>query len=276
MISIIIPTLNEQETIECCLRSLLEQTVDRKSYEIIIVDGGSGDRTREIAKQYADQIVSQKRSSIGGARGDGVQVARGEILVFTDADTFHHRAWLEFIQENLIKQKYDVCTGPVLFYEKNIRSELLQIWRKQYRVLHLFGFYWLIGSNMAIKREAYNRIQGHRDISLLEDYDLSVRIFKEGSIRCRYDPRQAVYTSARRITNLLTYLILYTFGYYHYHITKDTTKLVQYPYPDKMGLGRLSDSIRLNAMNERIRFTHANVISVIKKRIAATKEQTLS
>lgn len=69
MISIIIPALNEQESIGYCLRSLSEQNIDRDSYEIIVVDGGSGDRTREIAGQYADQVVSQKRSGIGGARG---------------------------------------------------------------------------------------------------------------------------------------------------------------------------------------------------------------
>jgi glycosyltransferase involved in cell wall biosynthesis len=140
MISIIIPTLNEEENIDLCLHSFQEQTVDRESYEIIVVDGGSRDRTTEIAREYADIIIPQKRRGIGGARKDGAEASRGDILVFTDADTFHCGPWLEVIQENLNQRGYDVCTGPVLFSDSNYRSELLQLWRKQYTILHHFGF----------------------------------------------------------------------------------------------------------------------------------------
>ncbi|WP_062397984.1 glycosyltransferase family 2 protein [Methanogenium cariaci] len=94
MISIIIPALNEEETILNCLRSLTAQSIPRKEYEIIVVDGGgSSDNTRAIAETLADQVISQKRAGIGGARGDGAGgAAHGTILVFTDADTrYPHR-----------------------------------------------------------------------------------------------------------------------------------------------------------------------------------------
>jgi len=265
MISVIIPALNEQESIGYCLRSLLEQDINRDSYEIIVVDGGSGDRTREIARQCADQVVSQKRSGIGGARGDGVEASHGDILVFTDADTLHRRDWLRLIRENLTSRGYDVSTGPVLFYDSTYRSELIQLWRKQYNILHLFGFYWLIGSNVAMKRDAYDRIDGHRDISLLEDYDLSVRMFKEGNIMCYYDQRQTVYTSARRLSNLLTYTMIYMYGHYHYHVTKDPAQLLQYPRFDAMDLKLISDIIGLKQVNEKISSSHVKFMSTIEK-----------
>jgi glycosyltransferase involved in cell wall biosynthesis len=229
MISVIIPALNEQSNIDYCLHSLLEQNLNRDSYEIIVVDGDSKDHTKEIAGQFADQVVSQKRRGIGGARGDGVEVSHGDIVVFTDADTLHQRDWLEVIQENLAYRGYDVSTGPVLFYDGTFKSDLIRLWRNQYKILHLFDFYWLIGSNMAMKRETYDSINGHRDISILEDYDLSIRMFKEGDILCNYDPRQVVYTSARRFNNLLTYMWIYLQGYYHYHVTNDDLRLLQYP-----------------------------------------------
>lgn len=265
MISVIIPVLNEQENIGYCLRSLLEQNIDRDSYEIIVVDGGSSDRTREIAGQCADRVVFQKRSGIGGARGDGVEASSGDILVFTDADTLHQRNWLELIRENLTNRGYDVSTGPVLFYDRTFRSELILLWRKQYKIFHLFGFYWLIGSNVALKRDVYDRIDGHRDISILEDYDLSVRMFKEGDIACWYDKQQTVYTSARRLSNLLTYMLIYMYGYYHYHVTKDPAQLRQYPRFDAMDLKLMSDIIGMKQVNEKISSSCAKFISKIEK-----------
>lgn len=269
MISVIIPALNEQESIGYCLRSLLKQNIDRDSYEIIVVDGGSGDRTREIAEKYADQVVSQKRSGIGGARGNGVEASHGDIIVFTDADTLHKKDWLEVIRENLTCSGCDVSTGPVLFYDGTFRSDLIQLWRKQYKFLHLFDFYWLIGSNVAMKRYVYDRIDGHSDISILEDYDLSIKIFNEDDIVCSYDRRQAVYTSARRLNNLLAYMIIYLYGHYHYHVTKDHVQLLQYPRFDTMDLPLRFNTIGLKHVNKKISPSCAKVISNIKNRIIA-------
>ncbi len=249
MLSIIIPAKNEADTIEECLKSLSNQDLDRSEYEIIVVDGNSTDETIKIASPYADRIIPQKSKGIGGARRDGAEASRGDILVFTDADTIHESNWLKIISENLIGRGYDMTTGPVLFYDSTFRSNLLQLWRKIYTLFHLFGFYWLIGSNMAIKREAYQQIDGHRSISLLEDFDISMKMFKEGDILCKYDKRQKVYTSARRLSNLFTYLLIYTYGQYHYHITKDDDRLLGYPSFDKMDLKVMLDIMGMQKTN---------------------------
>ncbi|MBN1194401.1 MAG: glycosyltransferase [Methanomicrobiaceae archaeon] len=261
MISVIIPTMNEEEHIGYCLSSLTSQTLPRERYEIIVVDGSSTDRTREIAEGTADRVVLQGRPGIGGARRDGVDAASGSLLVFTDADTLHRPEWLETIEENITICRYDVCTGPILFYEKTLRSELLAVWRKQYNLFHLFNFYWLIGSNMAMTREVYDKIDGHRDISILEDFDLSVRMFKEGDIKCRYDPRQEVYTSARRITNLFTYLLVYMYGHYHYHFTHDYVRLLKYPRFDEMDLRVMLEFTKIKEVNRKFSEIHTKFIN---------------
>ena len=56
MISVVIPSFNEEERIERCLVSLTKQDFPRNDYEIIVVDGGSKDKTREIAEKYADIV----------------------------------------------------------------------------------------------------------------------------------------------------------------------------------------------------------------------------
>jgi len=237
MISVIIPTLNEEETILDCLRSLAAQSIPRETYEIIVVDGGSSDNTCEMAATIADHVVSQNRAGIGGARGDGAEAANGNILVFTDADTHHPPTWLETIREELTTGGYDVCTGPVRFYNKTIRSCIIQGWRQNYLLLHPFGFYWLIGSNFAVKKDVYVRAGGHRDISILEDYDLSLRLADVGAL-CVYNRRTAVYTSARRMKGLIGYTAIYITGFYHYHITESDEGLLNYPHPRTIVLQR--------------------------------------
>ena len=72
MISVIIPSFNEEENIAQCLVSLSHQTVNKSDYEIIVVDGGSTDKTCEIARKYADMVFIQTSKKVGGARNDGV------------------------------------------------------------------------------------------------------------------------------------------------------------------------------------------------------------
>ncbi|MBA7483188.1 hypothetical protein ES707_18699 [subsurface metagenome] len=251
MISVIIPALNEEATILDCLESLAAQSISQKTYEIIVVDGGSSDRTCEYAAAVADRVIFQNRPGIGGARGDGAEAANGDILVFTDADTRHPHAWLETIQEVLTAGGYDVCTGPVRFYNWTLCSCIVQGWRQYYLLLHPFGFYWLIGSNFAVKKDVYIRVSGHRDISILEDYDFSLRIFNAHA-RCIYDRRVAVLTSARRMKGILGYAELYLAGYYHYHITGRAKDLLNYPHPRTIALQRPALSGDLKLAREKI------------------------
>jgi len=235
IISVIIPTLDEEATIGACLRSLDDQTMDRDAFEIIVVDGDSTDATCDIARMYADELITQTRPGIGGARKDGAEVARGSVLVFTDADSRSAPDWLQAIANNLLVQGYDASTGPIRFSERTLRSDIIQLWRVQYNFLHLFNFYRIIGPNMALTRSVYDRIQGHNAISILEDFDLSLRMFREGNIRCNFDPAQVVYTSSRRMSNLFSYMLVMMYGHYHLHITHDYQRLLRYPKFNEMG-----------------------------------------
>ena len=92
-VSVIVPARNEEVCLGACLHSLLAQTgVD---FEIIVVDDGSTDRTREIAASLAGVRVIDAGPLPEGCSGKcnaaqaGANVARGEWLLFTDADTVH-------------------------------------------------------------------------------------------------------------------------------------------------------------------------------------------
>lgn len=87
MLSIIIPTLNEEKVLEQTISSLRKLNVYK--YEIIISDGKSKDKTIEIAKKYADQVIVYEgttRQTIAMGRNLGASIAKGNYLVFIDAD----------------------------------------------------------------------------------------------------------------------------------------------------------------------------------------------
>ncbi len=84
LVSIIIPTFNEETVIGSCLKSLTAQSY--KKSEIIIVDDGSRDQTTQEVQKFNVRLLTQKHLGPGPARNRGAKVAQGEILVFVDAD----------------------------------------------------------------------------------------------------------------------------------------------------------------------------------------------
>ena len=98
-ISVIVPTLNEENYIEGCLESISKQTIPRDKYEIIVSDGSSTDRTVEIANKYADLVVVSEKRGIWWGRNYGAEYARGRFLVFIDADTQIKKDYLETVSQ---------------------------------------------------------------------------------------------------------------------------------------------------------------------------------
>ncbi|HUV98280.1 MAG TPA: glycosyltransferase, partial [Candidatus Paceibacterota bacterium] len=94
-ISVIVPTFNEEKYIRPTLESLAGQSY--RDFELIIKDGLSTDNTVEISREFADTVISAKDVSIGDARNQGVRSAKGEVLVFLDADTSLDKNALEYV-----------------------------------------------------------------------------------------------------------------------------------------------------------------------------------
>jgi glycosyltransferase involved in cell wall biosynthesis len=245
MISVIVPALNEETEIGACLRSISEQKPS-EDYEIIVVDGGSRDRTALIAWQYADNVILQKSPGIGGARKDGADAALGDKLAFTDADTIASDNWLEAISSNL--DRYDASTGPVVYQDQDLKSEIIQRWRSLYRIFYSTNFYYILGSNMAVRAETYQKVGGHSNISLLDDYDLSLKLSRNRA-KVRFDHSQVVYTSSRRAEKLVSYAFTVACGHYHYRISGDRSRLLHYPKAEEM---KLRDLIPVGPINARI------------------------
>ncbi len=86
MVSVIIATYNSEKVLERTLRALRRQTYSQDKIEIIISDGMSSDRTREISQKYGCNIIDNPKIEQGNAKILGMQAAKGRFVLFVDSD----------------------------------------------------------------------------------------------------------------------------------------------------------------------------------------------
>jgi glycosyltransferase involved in cell wall biosynthesis len=194
-VSVIVPARNEEVSLGACLESLTSQS-DVNS-EIIVVDDGSTDDTRKIAESFLSVKVLVPRPLPHGWTGKnnavfaGAQHARGEWLLFTDADTVHNRgslaralaeagergaAMLSYSPEQEVHGFWEKAVMPVIFAELAATYRLSPVGDPASSAAAANGQYILIS------REAYDAVGGHAAIatSLLEDVDLARAVKASG------------------------------------------------------------------------------------------------
>ena len=213
MISVIIPTFNEEENIAQCLVSLSHQNIPRSDYEIIVVDGGSKDATCEIAKKYADRVFIQTSKKVGGARNDGVKVAKGDIVATTDADCILPPHWIKTLAEDFKDPDVVQIYGPVYPIEDGIGNRFSLLLANTFARIGYYSktFYYTLGCNTAFRKDAFNRAGMYRCIDAGDDLEIAMRMKDEGTIF--FDNRLNVGFSMRRYQKFGTLQSLYEWVY---------------------------------------------------------------
>ena len=118
--SIIIASYNEAENLKNCLNSIENITYPRENYEIIVVDNNSTDNTEETVKRFPKVVyLKEERQGASSARNKGIEHAKGEILVFLDADTTVTENWLASITAPFGDTSTGAVGGAILPFNRN-------------------------------------------------------------------------------------------------------------------------------------------------------------
>lgn len=226
-ISVVIPTYNEEDIIEKGLSNFSNQSLSRDEFEIVVVDGGSTDETVRIAKKYADTVIQQKSKGVGGARNDGVEVTRAEIVATTDIDVILPDFWLERILMHFKRKEVVGVCGPNEPIERKFRA------RAAYFVINfihplssLFNLTGMPGNNTAFKKSAFLSIGGYdTDAPYLDDIEMGLRLRKAGKVV--FDRNLMVKISMRRLeeSGYLKVLLLWLYGDARLAIGKKVKKI---------------------------------------------------
>ena len=215
-ISLIVPAHNEEEVIERTIKGFLKTKYNPDKKEMVIVNDGSSDKTKEIVERYASIIINSETgrsiktknkfgkiilvNRLKGGQGkayvsnDGKKYSKGEILVFIDADVeISKKIFLNsarhFIDPNVgavagyvhIRRNKNFLNGFV-FFESLVAQKIV---RAGFNVL---GIHYIVPGGCAVfRREILEKVGGYSPNSLAEDTDLTWKVLTETKSEIHFD-----------------------------------------------------------------------------------------
>jgi glycosyltransferase involved in cell wall biosynthesis len=196
-VSIIIPTYNEEKNLENTLKAIRNQ--DYKKYEIIVSDSKSKDKTRIIAKKYHAKVVVDGRKGIAAGRNFGAKFAKGDILLFLDADTVMMMNTVNEIVQSFSRTKAVGVTCPIIPLKPTVRNLAVYLFFNKFSETSIKSKHpYVAGICVAYRKKQFFSIGGFDEkLAAAEDLDMSRRISKLGKII--YNNNTFVLTSPRRI-----------------------------------------------------------------------------
>jgi len=208
LVSVIVPAYNAARTLPACLAALKDQAVSRSSYEVIVVDDGSTDATREITQSYGVRLLTQPNHGPAAARNLGVQAAQGEILLFTDADCAPAPDWIVAMIEPLADPDVIGVKGAYRTRQRGLVARFVQAeYEDKYDKMRQERYIDFVDTYAAAYRRcvfadgqgfdpAFPRASG-------EDVEFSYRLARQG-YKMVFAPKAVVYH--QHVASVLDYL----------------------------------------------------------------------
>lgn len=210
-ISIIIPVYQEEKILDFILSHYSKELLSKYNCELIISDGGSTDRTIEIARKYSKKVLiwetKIRKQTIAEGRNIGAQFSKGKVLVFINGDTFPNdvekflRIVSEFGDGN---HNYGALAIKVRGFpdEEKVKDKIFYFLHNNFvRMLNIFGLGMGRGECQVVLRDVFFQVGGYNpEIFAGEDFDLYHRIAKIAKIK--FIDSICVYESPRRFRKL--------------------------------------------------------------------------
>jgi glycosyltransferase involved in cell wall biosynthesis len=199
-VSVIVVAKNEEKNISKCLDSLIAQDFPKDRYEVIVVDGASSDRTREISQRYPVRLIRLDRGGISYQRNVGLEVAEGRYVAFTDADCIVGKTWLRKLVEQVERTDESVVAvgGPnLVFSDDPPLSRIIGYTQgtflgsggspQSYEIAKPTYVNSIPNCNILYKKEVVAKEKYDEGLSVGDDCDLNFRLRQKG-YRFLYSP----------------------------------------------------------------------------------------
>ncbi|WP_287588894.1 glycosyltransferase family 2 protein [Candidatus Borrarchaeum sp.] len=201
MASIIILTKNGEKTIGKCLKGIFSQKTTR-SFEVIVIDSGSTDRTQQIVKNYPVKVITipPERFSHSRTRNFGAYLAKGNFLVYITQDAQpSSRKWLETLIKHFQDPEVIAVFGRQIPRKNCHPSEkraLLRRYPKKFAVYREKDICPFSDVNSTIRKDIWEKYPYNVEVSIAEDLEWANATLRHltGKIII-YDPKAAVYHS---------------------------------------------------------------------------------
>lgn len=186
MISIIVPVYNAEKYLDRCLTNLVGQTY--KDIEIILINDGSKDKSLEIGQKWAQKdarirIIDQANSGVSAARNAGIKAAKGEYIMFCDADDWYELNTCEVVANKI--EDFDCLAFNLKYHGKdfnyeNLPEQIINLKNQKDKILNGYkkGIFFMPVWNKAYKAKIIKNILFDTNYFMSEDWLFNIEVFK--------------------------------------------------------------------------------------------------
>ncbi|MBX9607210.1 MAG: glycosyltransferase [Gammaproteobacteria bacterium] len=193
--SIVIPAYNAADHITACIEALTKQSIPSSRFEIIVVDDGSTDNTREVLEALPVSTILQANQGPAGARNTGAAAATGEFILFIDSDCVASPDWLEQMLKPFENPEVVGVSGAYRTRQRELVARFAQLeFEERYRMLARKPFIDMIASHAAAyRRRTFIESGGFvRELRMNEDVELSYRLSAQSG-KLVFNPLAIIY-----------------------------------------------------------------------------------
>ncbi|MDD3285709.1 MAG: glycosyltransferase [Patescibacteria group bacterium] len=196
MLSIVVPTLNEEKYLPLLIASLKKQSFS--DYEIIVSDGMSEDDTKEVALAAACIFIQDEKRSPARQRNRGASIAQGDTILFLDADTVVPDNFLPAVYEEFKRRRLSAAGFYLIFNSSRYIYRWFEFFYRSACFTGQFFFPASVGVGIMVDKKIHDSQNGFDEgIFIGEDYDYIKRLSKQG--RYRMLNSSYLYFSVRRL-----------------------------------------------------------------------------
>ena len=185
-VSIIVPVYNQENRIERCLESLVNQTLN--DIEIIVINDGSTDKSLKIIKKYLKKfpkkikLINRENKGISISRNEGIKLSKGKFIGFVDSDDYIEKNMFEILYNKIVSTKTDICICNYKMFYENSDEIIYENISKHCKIENVYSNPKMIYKfhyapwNKLYKKELWNNINFPASVKY-EDLEAVLKVF---------------------------------------------------------------------------------------------------